>query len=96
MKELADLQQRIIAVLETVQQLGGHANQQIREDTIPLRDLQGFDSLTGVETTSLLAEQLGCEISTGGKSQNLFVSEDGGRMLDVSEISERLRPVLIH
>lgn len=96
MKELADLRQRIIGVLEMVQQLGGHANEQIREDTIPLRDLQGFDSLTGVETTSLLAEQLGCEISTVGKGQNLFVSEDGRRMLAVVEIAERLRSVIIH
>lgn len=88
------VEETIIQALETVQQLGGHAQQQIGKDTVPLRDLPGFDSLTGVETTSLLAEQLACEISTAGKRQNLFVSENGYRMLTVTEIAERLRPVL--
>jgi hypothetical protein len=96
MSATSDLQATIIQVLQTVQHLGGHATQEIRSETVPLRDLQGFDSLTGVETTSLLAEQLGWDLSLEGKRQNLFVSEDGKRVLTVTEIADRVRPLLEH
>jgi hypothetical protein len=84
----------ILQVLAAVQDMGGHAVQQITVATIPLKELPGFDSQTGVETTTLLAARLGCKISPKGKGANLFVSDDGRRLLSVNEIAGRMVEIL--
>ena len=87
-----NLETNLLDALAIVQELGGHEKVQMTVHTIPLKELAGFDSLTGVETTTLLSEKLGCEIKPTGKSANLFA--DKGRALSVGEIIDRLRPLV--
>src|SRR5262245_41108795 len=52
----------------------------------PIGDLDGFDSVNGVEATVLLEAQLGTSLGT----DNLFVSLDGNSGLQIVEIAKRI------
>jgi hypothetical protein len=95
MKYEVDLESQLRAILTQVQELSGHETQEITPDTKPIGDLVGFDSLTGVEATTLLAQKLESSIGRKRWRANLFVSDDGCRALTVREIADRLT-TLIH
>ena len=57
----------------------------INADTRPLEDIDGVDSLSGVEASALLSEALGCEIQ-----DNAFLSQQGRGVLSVNEIAENV------
>jgi len=75
-------------ILQQVQTMSGRPPATVGGGTVPIGDLQGFDSLNGLEVTILLAERIGYAIPG---DVNLFVSEDGRRALTVRQIAERIQ-----
>lgn len=82
-REMLDLV--IGLVLEVQAELSGRqVDVDVNEDTVPIGDLSGFDSLNGIELTTMLPTKL------GWLGQNLCVSEDGKRALTIGEMADRL------
>ena len=52
-------------------------------DTRPFRDVEGFDSLSGIEATIILSESLGRELP-----DSVFAPSEVNRILSVIEIAE--------
>jgi hypothetical protein len=88
--ERIEIERRLIETLHEVQELSGCARVEINLDTCPIHDLDGFDSLRGVETTVLLSMKLNREFKAGKGEVNIFVSKDGRRVLKVAETVIRL------
>ena len=85
-----DEQEIVATVVQTVvqvQEASGRAIDGINLSTRPLRDVEGFDSLSGLEATVLLSESLGVALPD---NYNPFISKDGNRALSVSEIADNL------
>lgn len=83
-------QEYIRTVVETVtqvQETSGRERGDIDASTRPLRDIEGFDSLCGLEATVLLSESLGVDLPD---NFNPFISTEGNRALSVSEIADAL------
>lgn len=77
----------VVQTIVQVQELSGRAGDGIDASTCPLRDVEGFDSLSGLEATVMLSEALGVAIS---EDCNPFISKDGNRALSVGEIADNL------
>jgi acyl carrier protein len=84
------IQRVLIEVLNQIQTDGGHPLVDMNEDTCPLDEIPGFDSLTAIEATIELASRLGHEIPR----ENIFVNNEGKRILCIREISEQLHKML--
>ena len=82
---------KVVQVIAQVQELSGRPSKGIDANTRPIGDVEGFDSLSGVEATVVLSETLGIEL---GDDYNPFISEDGKRALSVDDIAENLRAVV--
>ena len=85
-----DKQQIIAKVVETVtqvQDVSGRPSAGIGVSTRPVQDVEGFDSLCGVEATVMLSESLGVALPD---DYNPFISDDGERALSIGEIAETL------
>jgi hypothetical protein len=83
------VQDLLIGVLMQIQVDGGHPLVDMTEDTCPLVDIPGFDSLTAIEATVELGGRLERDIP----AENIFNSEDN-RLLCLREITERLYDIL--
>lgn len=88
---VAEIQSIVLQVLQEVQELSGRSWTALAPNGKPIGDLDGFDSLCGVEATVLVEERLGCR-DLGVDS--VFVSDDGRRSLTVNEIAHRLSKLL--
>jgi hypothetical protein len=75
----------LMGVLLQLQVDGGHPLVDMNEDTCPLNDIPGFDSLTAIEATVELGGRLERDLPV----ENIFNSENK-RVLCIREISERL------
>lgn len=76
----------ITEVLTELQSISGRKLVPISGTTCPIGDLDGFDSLNGVEATVELSDRLGIDLP----SVNGFVNEQGTKALTVSEIADRI------
>ena len=85
-----DVREKVIQSLKKVQETSGRPVSELDSDTKPIGDLEGFDSLSGVETTVHLSELLGHEIS----DDNIFFSEDGSRALSIAQITDSLHAAM--
>lgn len=74
---------QVIAAVVQVQQASGRSIEGIGPDTRPFRDVEGFDSLSGVEATVLLTDTLGRELP-----DSVFVPEQGSRALSLAEVAD--------
>jgi Phosphopantetheine attachment site len=83
------IQGLLLEVLLQLQVDGGHPLVDMDEDTCPLDDLPGFDSLTAIEA----AVELGRHLERDIPVENIFSSKDK-RVLCILEISERLYEIL--
>ena len=81
----------LLEILKQVQEMSGRPIEDLTESDTPIGGLAGFDSLNGIEVTTLAAVRLNCEISG---EVNLFVSEDGRRALTVREVAQRMKRLL--
>jgi hypothetical protein len=81
---------KLIEVIGKIQAAGGYGDAgDIRDDTVPLEGLEGFDSKLAPVATRRLARELGIEIP---KKHNIFL-EGGrtrGRKLSIAEIAAAL------
>ena len=66
-----EIRAAIVKVVKHTQDLSGRACPPITDATKPIGDLEGFDSLSGVEATSLLEQELGLTLADG----SAFVDE---------------------
>ena len=82
-EEALEITKKIIA---NIQKMSGRKVDEINEETIPIGDIEDFDSLIGVEFTSEVADFVDI-----GKCINFCVAEDEPRALSVREIAERIQ-----
>ncbi len=88
---LDEIQTIVLDVLRDVQTLSGREWVGLDPNAEPIGQLDGFDSLCGVEATVMVEERLGCgdlDVDT------VFVSRDGKRALTVKEIAQRISKLL--
>ena len=83
--------QMVIEAVRQVQTASGRSVGSISLTTCPISDLEGFDSLSGVEATVMLCESLGHDLPD---DYNPFLSKDGRRALSVSEITNNLCEII--
>lgn len=83
----AKIQSFVLEVLREVQTLSGREWVGLDSSAKPIGDLEGFDSLSGVEATVMIEEKLGL---SDLKVDSVFVSENGKRALTVEEIVQRI------
>jgi acyl carrier protein len=81
-KKIYDL---VVKTLEFIQELSGQEKVDINEDTIPIGQLPGFDSMNGVEFSMEISKHIPME-----KIVRLCVSDDGKKALSVRQIIDRL------
>jgi hypothetical protein len=79
-----DIFKIVIDLLIKIQELSGRNVPKIKRNTIPVGELPGFDSLNGLELVFMLPD------GVDWSGDNLCVSENGKRALNVQEIVERL------
>ncbi len=84
--EKKDAVEAVISVLKTVQELSGRESVPITGTTCPIGDLDQFDSLNGVEASSMLSSELGFDLP----GANAFVNEEGTKALNVTEIADAI------
>ncbi len=75
----------VIEKVTEIQTNSARAIREITERTRPIGDLEGFDSLNGVELASII-----CDALPLGEMTNICASEDGTRALTVREIVDRV------
>jgi hypothetical protein len=81
-KQICDL---VVETFESIQELSGREKVNINENTVPIGQLPGFDSLNGVEFSTMMSEHIPIE-----KNVRLCVSDDGKKALSVRQIVDRL------
>ena len=74
---------QVIDAVRQIQESNGRTAGDIGPDTRPFRDVEGFDSLSGIEATIILSESLGRELP-----DSVFAPSEGNRILSVIEIAE--------
>ena len=85
-----DKQEIVTTIVQTVahvQKVSGRSSVGIGLSTRPVEDVEGFDSLNGVEAIVMLSESLGVDLP---EDYNPFISSDGRRALSVDEIADTL------
>jgi acyl carrier protein len=83
--ERHELEKLVIEAINDVQKLSGESHDAVTSTSCPIKDLPTFDSLRGLEVTTVLEGKLGISLE-----ENVFVSEDGTRALKVKEVVERI------
>jgi hypothetical protein len=89
--EKAEIMEKVIEAVRQVQELSGRPVGNIGRRTCPIRDVEGFDSLSGIEATVILSESLKQDLP---EEYNAFISKDGRRALSVIEITENLCEII--
>lgn len=85
-----EIGEMLLGVLREVQVISGRDWTDLNPDAKPIGSLDGFDSLSAVETTVMIEERLGCKLEV----ESLFVSGDGNRALTLREICDRLKDLV--
>ena len=80
-----DIVRQVIEAVSHVQETSGRSVGEIGPDTRPLKDLQDFDSLCGVEATVLLSDTVGRDLP-----DSVFAPQEGSRVLSINEIADRV------
>ena len=80
-----DIVRQVIEAVVQVQQASGRSAEGIEPDTRPFKDVEGFDSLSGIEATVLLSETLGRDLP-----DSVFTPEQGDHVLSVNEVADRV------
>lgn len=88
----ADVKEKLVQVLHTIQNLGGfNDGEDIVGSTVPLEDLEDFDTQVAPVAITLLAKSLGVDIP---KDENVFLSADGQKALSVDAICGRVAEIV--
>jgi acyl carrier protein len=81
----ATIRTALTEVVKDIQICSGYDGSGVSEDTCPLRDLLGFDSMLCAEAMSMLSISLGIEIAD---YMNIFLAEDGERLLTIAQAAD--------
>lgn len=84
-----DATDKVIEAIAKIQEDSGRLATSIQSSTRPFRDVEGFDSHSGVEATLLLSEMLGQELP-----DSVFIPKKGRQILSVTDIAENICEVL--
>ncbi len=84
--EKQEIMTKVVHAVAEVHEASGRSIGGIGASTRPLQDLEGFDSLSGVEATVMLSESLGVDLP----EDNPFISKDGKQALSIGEITDNL------
>jgi acyl carrier protein len=74
----------LIKAIASIQEQSGRPHVEIGSDMIPFDDLEGFDSINGVEVTVDIMEQMQIEL----KFNNVFALDD--KALTIKAAAERI------
>jgi acyl carrier protein len=85
----SDVKNLLIAVVCQIQKASGREVFEISGDTIPIRDLPGFDSLNGAEVTVEISTKLGKEL----KVSSVLVAD--GKFLSINEAATLIAKEII-
>ena len=88
--ETKEIESMIVTVLREVQTISGREWIDLGPESRPVGDLDGFDSLSGVEVTVAIEQKLECKF----ESESIFTSDDGKRALNLKQISDRIANIL--
>lgn len=80
-----EVRDTLIRDIQEIQQLSGRPDQDITDDTVPLRDLFDFDSLNAEEVTVRIATGLNIELE-----HHLRLFADGQQPISIRQIVHRL------
>ena len=75
--------QRVMDAICEIRTHSGKETVQLRANTRPLRDLDDFDSLSGVEAAVLLSNSVGFELP-----DHIFTGSKGQRVPSIGEIAD--------
>jgi hypothetical protein len=75
----------VIEVLTELQELRGKGTPDVGDETCPIEDLEGFDSVSAVEATTRLEEELNLDLDA-----KLFWEKGDGKPLRVKKIVDRI------
>ena len=78
----------VVEKLRAIQDISEGENVVINEDTVPIGGLAGFDSLNGLEFTTMIDEVIPLD-----KNVRLCVSVDGKKPLSVKQIVSQLMDI---
>ena len=84
--EKTEVVRKVVEVIGNVQQESGRTPPDLTADTYVYTEIDGFDSLNGVEATVILCERLG----NAELADDLFLPEKGHRDISVGEIADRV------
>lgn len=82
-----EIQSLVLDVLKEIQVMSGRLWDGLDGSAVPIGELDGFDSLSGVEATVMIEQRLG---GVNLDLESLFVSDDGKHALTVQEVAERI------
>jgi acyl carrier protein len=85
-----EIESVIVGVLREVQTSSGREWTDLRPESRPIGDLEGFDSLSAIEVTVGIEQKLGCKFEI----ESIFTSDDGKRALNLKQISDRIARTL--
>ena len=85
--EKQEIVTKVVQAVARVQEASGRSSGGIDVSSRPVQDVEGFDSLCGLEATVMLSESLGVHLP---EDHNPFVSRNGNRALSVNEIADTL------
>ena len=80
-----DMVRQVIDAVVEVQQASGRSIQGVGPGSRPLKDVEGFDSLSGVEATAVLSQALGRDLP-----DSVFAPEEGNPSPSVNEIADKV------
>jgi acyl carrier protein len=81
----------VLEVLKDVQMASGRPMAAMTDDSEPIGDLEGFDSLNGLEASVELERRFGCTFKVNG----VFVNDSGKRALHVWEVVDTIAKHLV-
>ena len=84
--EKSEITKEFIRAITKVQNESGRPLGVIDSATKLVEDIQGFDSINGIEAVVILFKSLGCK----PPAEIPFVSKDGKRSLSIAEISNNI------
>ncbi len=79
-----DVKAKLIEALQEIQSDSGYEEAPISGTTCPTTDLEGFDSLLGVEAINMLADKLDVEIPSS-HIHKICLSQDGKQWLTIDQ-----------
>ena len=80
-----EVMDKVADSIRQVQETSGRTVAEVSPNTCPFIDIDGFDSLNGIEATLILSDSLGVKLP-----DSVFLPKEGHQSLSVSEIADSL------